>query len=233
MASSAATKRKIAGQYFGPLNESQIAEAIAGVHANVCELVSAAEVLIHARIYSKSCALSILAIEESQKVAFLLDLLYADTPDEQRQIWKDFRNHKKKHVNIGIHVAASAIVEGTIAPDPAAATLKMKDAPDPDILEELRQALIYCDCIVGDNGLPQWACPAGSVEAEASSARLLESARGAAEQMHLFSEEELRVYKRFMAPVRKRPWNEQLEQLKKCWTELERLGFLKPPRAKP
>ena len=98
MPSSATTKRKIADQYFGPLNESRVAEAIAGVHANVCELVSAAEVLLHARVYSKSCALSILAIEESQKVALLLDLLYADTPDQQRQSGRTFGTTRRSTV---------------------------------------------------------------------------------------------------------------------------------------
>src|SRR6266852_4579650 len=113
----ATAPKRIAVRYVGPLNESETAQAIAAVHANVRELVSAAEALASAAIYSKSCALSILAIEESQKVSMLLNLLYADTPDEQREIWKEFRNHRKKHSNIGVDIASSAIVEGTIAPE--------------------------------------------------------------------------------------------------------------------
>jgi AbiV family abortive infection protein len=99
-----ATKR-IAERYVGPLNESETAQAIAAVRANVSELVSAADALAAAGIFSKSCALSILAIEESQKASLLLDLLYADKPDEQQKIWKDFRNHRKKHSNIGLGIA--------------------------------------------------------------------------------------------------------------------------------
>ena len=81
-----ATKR-IAERYVGPLNEWQTAHAIAAVRANVSELVSAADALAAVGIYSKSCALSILAVEESQKVSMLLSLLYADTPEEQREIY--------------------------------------------------------------------------------------------------------------------------------------------------
>jgi thioesterase domain-containing protein len=51
------------------------------------------------------------------------------------------------------------------------------------ILEELKQALIYCDCIVDSNGLPQWACRAGTAEAESCAARLLESARAEGEEI--------------------------------------------------
>ena len=102
--------------------------------------------------------------------------------------------------------------------------------PDPDILEEVKQALIYSDCIVDDNGLPQWACPAGSLEAESSAARLLESAQGATGLMHLFSEKELRVWKKHMAPVRSRPLDEQLEQMKRCEAELRQMGLPIPQR---
>lgn len=126
-----ATKR-IAERYVGPLNESETAHAIAAVRANVSELASAADALAAAGIYSKSCALSILAVEESQKVSMLLSLLYADTPDEQREIWKEFRNHRKKHTNMGLDIASSAVVEGTIAPEEAAVALKAKEGPDPD-----------------------------------------------------------------------------------------------------
>jgi AbiV family abortive infection protein len=116
--------KRIAERYVGPLNEAETAQAIAAVHANVSELVSAADALAVAGIYSKSCALSILAVEESQKVSMLLNLLYADTPDEQREIWKEFRNHRKKHINLGLDIASSALIEGTIVPHEAAVALK-------------------------------------------------------------------------------------------------------------
>lgn len=225
-----ATKR-IAERYVGPLNEWQTAHAIAAVRANVSELVSAAEALAAAGIYSKSCALSILAVEESQKVSMLLSLLYADTPDEQREIWKEFRNHRKKHSNIGIDIASSAVVEGTIAPEAAALALKAKEGPDPDTLEELKQALIYSDCIMDAQGLPQWSSPVDiSEHAEADAKRLLESAREAAAHLYPFSEEELSVWKRHMAPVRFSPLKEQLEHMKKCEAELRQLGLPIPKR---
>jgi AbiV family abortive infection protein len=107
--------------------------------------------LAAAGIYSKS---SILAVEESQKVSMLLSLLYADTPEEQREIWKEFRNHRKKHSNMGLDVASSAVVKGTIAPEEAVVALKAKEGPDTDMLEELKQALIYSDCITDAQGLP-------------------------------------------------------------------------------
>jgi AbiV family abortive infection protein len=118
-----ATKR-IAERHIGPFNESETAQAIAAVRANVSELVSAADALAATGIYSKSCAFSILAVEESQKVSMLLNLLYADTPDEQREIWKEFRNHRKKHINLGLDIASSALIEGTIVPHEAAVALK-------------------------------------------------------------------------------------------------------------
>jgi AbiV family abortive infection protein len=225
-----ATKR-IAERYVGPLNEWQTAHAIAAVRANVSELASAAEALAAAGIYSKSCALSILAVEESQKVSMLLSLLYADTPDEQREIWKEFRNHRKKHTNIGIDIASSAVVEGTIAPEAAAVALKAKEGPDPDNLEELKQALIYSDCTMDAQGLPQWSNPVDiSEHAEADAKRLLESARDAAAHLYPFSEEELRVWKRHMAPVRRSSLKEQLEHMKKCEAELQQLGLSIPKR---
>lgn len=225
-----ATKR-IAERYVGPLNESETAQAIAAVRANVNELVSAAEALAAAGIYSKSCAFSILAVEESQKVSMLLSLLYADTPDEQREIWKEFRNHRKKHTNIGIDIASSAVVEGTIAPEAAAVALKAKEGPDPDNLEELKQALIYSDCITNGQGSPQWSSPVDiSEHAEADAKRLLESARESAAHLYPFSEEELRVWKKHMAPVRLSPLKEQLERIKECEAELRQLGLTVPER---
>ncbi len=227
----AKTSKRIAEWYVGPLNESETAQAIAAVRDNVYELAFAAETLAAAGIYSKSCALSILAIEESQKASLLLNLLYADTPDEQREIWREFRNHRKKHSNIGVEIASNAIVEGTIAPDIAAAAIKAKEGPDPNILEELKQALIYCDCITDATGLPQWSCPVAiSAQAEADAKRLLESAREAADHIYQFSEEELRVWKKHMAPVRFNPLIEQLEQMKKCEAELRQLGLPIPKR---
>ena len=223
-----ATKR-IAERYVGPLNESETAQAIAAVRANVSELVSASDALAAAGIYSKSCAFSILAVEESQKVSMLLNLLYADTPDEQREIWKEFRNHRKKHINLGLDIASSALIEGTIAPEAAAVALKAKEAPDPDNLEELKQALIYSDCIVDAQGLPQWSSPAG-ISAEADAKRLLDSAREAEAHLYPFSEEELRVWKRHMAPVRSSPLKEQLEHMRKCEAELKQLGLPVPTR---
>ena len=223
----ATAPKRIAERYHGSLNESETAHSIAAVRDNVRELVSAAEALAAAGIYSKSCALSILAIEESQKASLLLDLLYADKPDEQRKIWRDFRNHRTKHSNIGLGIAGSAIVEGTIAPDMAAVAIKAKEGPDPDILEELKQALIYCDCITDENGLPQWSCPA-AISAETDAKRLLESAREAIDHIYPFSEEELRVWKKHMAPVRISPLEDQLEQMTKCEAELKQLGLAIP-----
>jgi AbiV family abortive infection protein len=226
--SAIATKR-IAERYVGPLKEPETAQAIGAVRANVSELVSAADALAAAGIYSKSCALSILAVEESQKISMLLNLLYADTPDEQREIWKEFRNHRKKHINLGLDIASSAVIEGTIAPEAAAVALKAKEAPDPDNLEELKQALIYSDCITDAQGLPQWSWPAG-ISAEADAKRLLESAREAEAHLYPFSEAELRVWKRHMAPVRSSTLKEQLEHMRKCEAELKRLGLPVPTR---
>jgi len=120
----------------------------------------------------------------------LLSLLYADAPKEQREIWKEFQNHRKKHSNMGIDIASNAVVEGIIVPEAAAVALKAKEGPDPDTLEELKQALIYCDCITDAQGLPQVSCPVDiSEHAEADAKRLLESAREAAAHLYPFSEE--------------------------------------------
>jgi hypothetical protein len=111
----------------------------------------------------------------------------------------------------------------------AAAAIKAKEGPDPDNLEELKQALIYSDCITDAQGLPQWSSPAG-ISAETDAKRLLESARDAAAHLYPFSEEELRVWKKHMAPVRFSPLKEQLEHMKKCEAELQQLGLPVPRR---
>jgi AbiV family abortive infection protein len=226
------SRKRIAERYTGPLNEQQTSLGIAAVKANVEQLASAAETLTSMGIHSLSCAMSILAVEESQKASLLLGLLYADTPEEVRQFWKELRDHRKKHSNIALDIASSAIVDGTIAPaDDAAIERKMKEAPDPNILEELKQSLIYCDCIIDTNGLPAWCCPAEiSRHTEADARRLLQSAQEAAEHIYLFSEEELRVWKRHMTPVRSQKMPEVLEQIKKCESELEKLGLPIPKR---
>ncbi len=225
------TAKRIAERYSGPLNEAQTAQGIAAIRANVEQLASAAEVLSNARIYSLSCALSILAVEESQKVALLLGLLYADTADETRPFWKELRNHKKKHSYLGFDIASSAIVEGTLLPDEQAVALKAKEGPDPDVLEQLKQALIYCDCITDPTGSPHWSSPVDiGRNAAADAKRLLASAREAVDHIYLFSEEELRVWRRHMSPVRSKSLKEQLEQMKKCEAELAQLGLPIPKR---
>jgi AbiV family abortive infection protein len=226
MKATTASKR-IAERYVGPLNESQTAQAIAAVRANVYELIAAARALADAGIYSKSCAFSILAIEESQKVSLLLYLLNADTPDEQRQIWKEFRNHKEKHNNIRIDLPSSEIVEKAIAPDITAAEMKAKEAPDPDMLEELKQALIYSDCIMDANGLPQWSSPVG-IQAEAHARWLLDSAREAADRICLFTEEELRVWKKHMGTMRSKSLKKVLDEIKECEAEIGEPGLRVP-----
>jgi hypothetical protein len=112
---------------------------------------------------------------------------------------------------------------------PAAVALKAKEGPYPDNLEELKQALIYSDCITDGKGLPQWSCPV-DIRVETDAKRLLESAREAAAHLYPFSEEELRVRKRHMAPVRFSPLKEQLEHMKKCEAELQQLGLPVPKR---
>jgi hypothetical protein len=58
----------------------------------------------------------------------------------------------------------------------------------------------------------------------------MESAREAEAHLYPFSEEELRVWKRHMAPVRSSPLKEQLEHMKKCEAELRQLGLPVPTR---
>ena len=95
----------------------------------------------------------------------------------------------------------------------------------------MKQALIYCDCIVDPNGLPVWSCPVNiSPHAAADARRLLESAREYLEHIYPFTEEELRVWKKHMAPARSKPIKDQFEFMKRCEAELRELGLPVPER---
>ncbi len=217
---------KIAERYDGPLNAVQVAEGIAEVKANVGQMVSAAAALATARIYSLSCAYSLMAVEEAQKVSVLRNLLLSDDPDEIKSLWKDFRTHTRKHLHFAIAIASQALVHGEIPPDDAAIEKKIAECPDPQTLEELKQGLIYCDCVKDYAGLPSWSNPAsigdwGAPHAE----RLLASAREALDHIHLTAPEELAIWKKHVAPNRFKPIKELLECVDRSVTELNALGF--------
>src|SRR5439155_18554584 len=85
-------------QYAGMLNAAQVA---AGMHAalrNAKRLADDATLLLESKRYCSATALAILSIEESGKLSVLRMLASADSADQAKRMWREYRSHTKKNV---------------------------------------------------------------------------------------------------------------------------------------
>ena len=138
-------------QYRGELTAVQAANAIRAARLNALDLYDTAEMLFNLKRFQHSLAFSILAIEESAKLLFLL-LLFIGPDAERQRHWRDYRLHRAKTNLLNESLCARIRAE---FPEIPLATAKAigQMGPTPDDLEMLRQRAIYSDCYVVDSEL--------------------------------------------------------------------------------
>jgi AbiV family abortive infection protein len=140
----AGTKKTVAKQYSGRLDVLQAASAMQAARLNSVDLLDTADILFTLKRFAHSIAFSILAIEESGKLAILQGILLGlDAPGK---LWRCYRLHRAKteYLNVGIMARVRATfpeISLEDAQDIAAS------GPRPDDLETLKQRAVYSDCI--------------------------------------------------------------------------------------
>ena len=143
-------------QYRGDLNAAQIADGMNAARRNARRLADDARSLWHLSRYPTATALAILSIEESGKVTILRRLARVPTPELRRQLWKEFRSHRKKNVAWVIpelyRDGARTLESLRLAATPSAAHTAL--------LDQLKQISLYVDCL----GNANWSEPEGVID---------------------------------------------------------------------
>ncbi len=138
-------------QYKASLTADQVAEGMTAANRNAKRLLEDAKLLLDARRFPSAAALSILSIEESGKNSVLRGLALANSADELKRGWRDYRSHTKKNV-------------AWILPDLAAKGARSADelqpifdeqSDHPYVLEQVKQISLYTDCL----GKAHWSIP--------------------------------------------------------------------------
>src|SRR5437899_10600716 len=91
-----------AKQYSGNVNATQAASAMQAARLNALDLLETADILFNLKRFAHSLPFSILAIEESGKIALLQGILLR--LDDPAKLWRAYRLHRAKTelLNVGI-----------------------------------------------------------------------------------------------------------------------------------
>jgi len=113
---------------------------------NAKRLAEDAELLLENDRYASAVAPAVLSIEESGKLSILRLISSAQTSQEAKQRWREYRSHTKKNA-MGAFLdlfAQGARRLGDFEP------LFMPDAEHTHLFDQLKQIAIYSDCL-GDS----------------------------------------------------------------------------------
>jgi AbiV family abortive infection protein len=211
------TRRSL--EYRGPLSPAQAAEGIRVINRNVRELHRASQILFTNGCYAQSTALSMIAMEESQKVPLVLMLVYAVSAEDQRAVWAEFRDHKKKHAQFGHTLASNAVVEGKLPLEATAIVGFAANVVDPSAMELGKQLLIYSDCLAG----PRWSLPANIAGEQIARQHLMAVAEMVA-GLYDLSEDELKIWAKHMIGAHTSA-SEMLDRFERTQQELAAKGL--------
>lgn len=156
-------KRKL-DQYVGSLDAAGVAAGINAARENARRLVSDAKTLFDAGRYPSASAMAILAIEESGKCAILRSLSLAESEQEIRKGWRDYRSHTSKNA---MWLLPSLVARGARRLADLASLFDAQ-SDHPCVLDHVKQIGFYTDCL----GNAHWSSPSLVVDQALTSSLL-------------------------------------------------------------
>jgi AbiV family abortive infection protein len=138
-------------QYKGRLTADQIAKGMTAANLNAKRLLEDAKLLLDAGRFPSAAALAILSIEESGKSSILRGLALADSSDELKRGWRDYRSHAKKNVS---WILPELAAKGARSIDELQPIFD-EQSDHPYVLEHVKQISLYTDCL----GKAHWSIP--------------------------------------------------------------------------
>ncbi|GLX12766.1 hypothetical protein Pstr01_10050 [Pseudomonas straminea] len=168
------TQKKL-DSYKGKLSASEIAAGMNAANANAMRLANDAQKLLETGSFPTAASLAALSIEESGKVSILRQLSTANTTEEIKASWKNYRSHTSKNAQ---WLLPELAIKGARKLEDLR-PLFDEDAEHPFILDQLKQLGFYTDCLGNKN----WSIPSVVVNEEFSkslvqTAKLLASKSG-------------------------------------------------------
>ena len=154
-------------QYRGKLDPSQVARGINAANQNACSLAQDATLLHESGRHPRAASLAILSIEESGKVAILRSLSLAQSDEDLKDGWRQYRSHTSKNVLGGLF---DAVLGGARRLDDFIGLFE-KGAEHTSLLDQVKQIGFYTDCL----GDAHWSAPVDVID-EALSAQLVRTA---------------------------------------------------------
>lgn len=138
------SKEKDAVPFNGSLTPVDAANAIRSARVTARDLLDTAEILFTLKRFQHSTAMSILAIEESSKLALLL-MIFLGIGGDRGKLWRAYRNHRAK--TAWLNPAIESRIRATFPQISREDAKRLAEAgPSPEDLEASKQRAIYSDC---------------------------------------------------------------------------------------
>lgn len=139
------SKEEDATPFNGIVTPVDAANAIRSARITARDLLDTAELLFTLKRFQHSAAISILAIEESSKLALLL-MIFLGIGGDRTKLWRSYRNHRAK--TAWLNPAIESRIRATFPKIPREDAKKLAEAgPGPEQLESSKQRAIYSDCL--------------------------------------------------------------------------------------
>jgi AbiV family abortive infection protein len=130
-------------QFPGMLSATQVAAGMNAALRNAKRLADDATLLLESKRYCSATALAILSIEESGKLSVLRMLASADSADQVKRSWREYRSHTKKNV---MGAFLDLFLKGARRLDQFA-PLFDQAADHPHLIDQVKQLALYSDCL--------------------------------------------------------------------------------------
>lgn len=174
------------------LSAAELAEGMNVAVKNATRLVSDSEALFKLGSFSTSCSLSILSIEESGKVSILRGMAMAQTDEEWKARWKDYRSHKRKNY---AWLLPDLVQTGARTID-ALSPLVDKNSAHPTYLDQLKQSGFYTDFFSSGR---TWASPERSINQHLAESMLTRARSLVSSRVH--TAREIELWTKHLGPV--------------------------------
>jgi len=213
-----AERKRPLALFAGRLSAARIADGINAAERNAKRLSQDARILLEAKRIPSAAALAILAIEEAGKAHVLRGMSVAQSDDDVKKAWKEFRSHTRKNV---LWILREMIQSGARKLDDFGSMFD-PEADHPHVLDQIKQLSFYTDCV----GKGKWAEPAQVISNE-----LARSFVDIAEQLaseHLVTTQEIELWVKHMGPVQKSSPAWFKKAFENYYAELQAAGLAPP-----
>lgn len=207
-------------QYKQSLTSEKASKGIKAALENSQSLYADAVLLFNNKRYSRSIALSILAIDEAGKPSIIRSILLEDNPKILKEEWASYRSHHQKN---SMWIVPELISKGSIKIDDLRKVVD-ENSDHRDTLENLKQLCLYTDVF----SKSKWTIPDSIVD-ESLAKSILEIAKvmvGKSDRETFSSKEELDVWVKHLKPVWKKEMIKMKTALINCYQECEDLEFI-------